>query len=394
MTLGTRTGMRGDLLVAAAALAPLVAAHQEALDQERRTPLPLVEAWRAAGFLRLWLPGELGGAEVEPTTVLEVVEVVAALDGAVAWNLLIGISGALFAGYLPELVAHAIWGADPDIVTAGSFMPSGRATLAAGGVRVSGRWGFVSGVQHADWVAGNCLVFDGERPRMGVDGAPELRLMFFPATAGTVLDTWQAGGMRGTGSHDFAVADAFVPEGFWFDVFNGRGRIGRPLYRLPFVTWFGAGLAALTLGIARHAIDALVTLAATKVPTGQQTSLRERPLAQIQVAQAEAQVLAARAFLHQAGGAVWQRLVVGDEPSEDDLAHLQLANVHATESAVRAVELMYQAAGTSAIPSRSVLDRCLRDVHVAAQHIAVSTQHYQSIGQTLLAQSGVPPSVA
>lgn len=383
---------RGEFLAAATALGPLVAAHREALEQERRTPLPLVEAWRSAGFLRLWLPEELGGAEVEPATVLGVVEAVAALDGAIAWNLLIGISGALFAGYLPEPAAHTIWGPDPDISTAGSFMPTGRAVPVDGGYRVAGRWSFVSGVQHADWVAGNCLVFDGERPRMGADGAPEMRLMFLPAAAGTVLDTWQTGGMRGTGSHDFAVADAFVPDGFWFDVFNGRGRIDRPLYRLPFVTWFSPGVAALTLGIARHAIDALVALAATKVPTGQQTSLRERPLAQIQVAQAEALVRSARAFLLQAAGEAWDRLVAGSEPSAVELAQLRLANVHAAESAVRAVELMYQAAGTSAIPSSSALDRCLRDVHVAAQHIAVSTQHYQTIGQTLLGRSGAPPA--
>jgi len=383
-------GERLELFAAAAALGPIVAAHRDALDQERRTPLPLVEAWRAAGFVRLWLPVELGGTEADPETVLGVVEAVAALDGAVAWNLLISISGALFAGYLPEATAHTIWGANPDCISAGSFMPTGRAVPVDDGYRVAGRWSFVSGVQHADWVAGNCLVFDGTQPRMGSDGAPEMRLMFLPAAVGTVLDTWQTGGLRGTGSHDLAIADAFVPEGFWFDVFTGRGRIPRPLYRLPFVTWFGPALAMLTLGIARHAIETLVDLAASKVPTGQQTSLRERPLAQIQVAQAEALVGAARAFLLQTAGEAWDRLVAGGEPTAGELARLRLANVHAAESAVRAVEVMYQAAGTSAIPSSSALDRCLRDVHVAAQHIAVSTQHYQVIGQTFLNRSGAP----
>ena len=379
---------RGQLLAAGAALAPVVATHREALDEERRMPLPLVEALRAAGFFRLWLPAELGGAEADPEMGLALVETVAALDGAVGWNLLISMCGGLFAGYLPEQAARAIWSTGPDVFIAGSVMPTGRAALVAEGYRVSGRWSFVSGVQHAEWLCGNCIVFDGERPRLGANGQPDMRLLFFPATQAQVIDTWHTGGLRGTGSHDIAVDGIIVPEDYWFDVFNGRGRIKRPLYRLIFFIWFASGIAILTLGLARQAIDALTELAARKVPTGSGATLKERPLAQIQVAQAEALVLSARAFLLQAVRGVWASLVAGGEPTERELARLSLANVHAAESAVQAVELMYKAAGGSAVYSRSALDRCMRDVHVAAQHIGVSAQHYQSIGQTLLGTMG------
>ena len=379
---------RADLLAAAAALAPLVAAHREALDEERGTPLPLVEALRAAGFFRLWLPAELGGAEVDPETGLALIETVAALDGAVAWNLLIAMCGGLFAAYLPEQAARTIWNSGPDIFTAGSVMPTGRAVLVDDGYQVSGRWSFVSGVQHAEWLCGNCIVFEGERPRLGTDGQPDMRLLFFPATQAQVIDTWQTGGLRGTGSHDIAVDGIVVPEDYWFDVFNGRGRIKRPLYRLTFFTWFASGVAILTLGIARQAIDALTELAAGKVPTGSRTPLKERPLAQIQVAQAEAGVLSARAFLLQAVRDTWASLEAGGEPTELERTRLSLANVYTAESAVQAVELMYKAAGGSAVYSSSALDRCMRDVHVAAQHIGVSAQHYQSIGQALLGRAG------
>lgn len=382
------TMVREDLGGAAAALAPLVAAHRDEAERERRTPAPVVDGWRAAGLLRLWLPGEYGGEERDPEEVLALIEAVAALDGSVGWNLLVAISAGMFAAYLPDAAARAIWGPDPDIILAGSFAPTGRAVPEAGGARVSGRWSFGSGVQQAAWLCGNCLVFDGDRPRMGADGTPEMRLLFFPAAAAQVLDTWHTGGLRGTGSHDFAVEGVLIPEGYHFDIFNGRGRLDRPLYRLPFVTWFSPGVAALTLGIARRAIDTLVELARGKVPMGARAPLKERPLVQIQVAQAEGLVLSARAFLVEAVRAAWASLVAGGEPTAGERARLSLANVHAGESAVRAVELMYQAAGSSAIYSDSPLDRCLRDVHVAVQHIAVSTQHYQTIGQQLLDPSG------
>src|SRR6266542_2336474 len=103
---GTTTVMdRNGLHAAVAALAPLVAAHRDELERERRTPSPLVAAWREAGLLRLWLPAEYGGLERDPETVLSLVEAVAALDGSVAWNLLIAIGGGMFAAYLPDAAA-------------------------------------------------------------------------------------------------------------------------------------------------------------------------------------------------------------------------------------------------------------------------------------------------
>jgi alkylation response protein AidB-like acyl-CoA dehydrogenase len=361
-----------------------VAAHRDGIEQDRCIPSPLVDAWREAGLLRLWLPAEYGGLERDQETVLDLVEAVAALDGAVAWNLLIAISGGKFAAYLPDAAARAIWGPDPDVILAGSFTPTGRAVPEPGGYRLSGRWPFGSGLRHAAWLCGNSVVFDVEGPRLGAGGRPDVQLMFFPAPAARALDTWHTGGMRGTGSHDFVAEGVAVPEGYGFDIFNGRGRINRPLYRLPFPTWFGSGVAALALGIARHAITTLVELAARKVPVASQAPLRDRPLAQIQVAQAEAVVLSARSFLREAVREAWASLVAGGDPTPTELTRLRLAGVHAGEAAVRAVELMFQAAGSSAVYSSSPLDRCLRDVHVAVQHISVSTQHYQDIGRGLL----------
>ena len=220
---------RERLSQATAQFAPLMAAHADELERERRMPTELVAAWRDAGITSLWLPAELDGAETAPEDVFELVESIAALDGAVGWNLLIAISSGLFGAYLPEPAARTIWSTERAATfVSGSFAPMGRAVVVDGGYRVSGRWPFASGIQYADWVCANCVVIDGERPRTHADGTPRMSLMFLPIAGATVLDTWHTGGMRGTGSHHFTAQDVFVPGGFEFDVLNDRGRVGRP----------------------------------------------------------------------------------------------------------------------------------------------------------------------
>src|SRR5947209_14656417 len=92
-------------------------------------------------------------------------------------------------GYLPETAARAIWGANPDVIIASSFGPGGRAVVVDGGYRVSGRWGFASGIHQADWLCGGCVVFEGDRPRVSAGGDPGRLLLFFPATDVEILDT-------------------------------------------------------------------------------------------------------------------------------------------------------------------------------------------------------------
>jgi indole-3-acetate monooxygenase len=368
---------------AVADMASLVVAYRDDIERARQIPRPIVDSWRQGGWMRLWLPADIGGAEADPGTVLDLVEAVSALDGAVGWNLFIAVSGGAFAAYLPEQGAHAIWGNCPDVLMAGTGKASGRAQAVADGYRVSGRWSFASGVQNADWLCANCLVDDGTNLIQGADGAPEQRLVFVPADRATIVDTWDTGGLRGTGSHDFVLRDVFVPNGFSFDWFRDRARIAHPLYQIPLLDLFGAGLAGVALGIARHAIDALVEMAASKVPTGSRSLLKERPLAQIQVAQADALVLSAHAFLAQTLRDAMTHLAAGDDAGKLTLSRLRLAIVHAAESATEAVTLMYRAAGGSAVYSHSPLDRCMRDVLAATQHVKVGSHNYQPIGQVL-----------
>jgi len=190
-------------------LADLIREWRDVGERERQLPQPLFEAMRDGGLFRLMLPRQYGGEEAPATTVFPVIEEIARQDGAAGWNLMIGVGVSRLSEGMPESGALQTFGADPDTPLAGSFAQVGKATVVEGGYRLSGRWAFASGCQHAQWlVAGGTVLSVAPT----ADGRPpERRFFVLPAAECEILDTWTTAGLRGTGSHDFQVADAFVP---------------------------------------------------------------------------------------------------------------------------------------------------------------------------------------
>jgi alkylation response protein AidB-like acyl-CoA dehydrogenase len=209
---------------------------------------------------------------------------------------------------------------------------------------------------------------ESNEPRLQPDGTPVLRSVVFPTSKVQIIDTWTSTGLRGSGSHDYAVCDLFVPEQHTFWLLTDAPLQSGPLF--AFRGLFLSAAAALALGIARGAIDALVELAATKEPSGSKMLLRERASVQTTVARAEAIVESARAFAWQATAAVWQATQAGLGVSTRQRALFRLAITNAVSSAVEAVDLMYSAGGGSSVLASSPLDRQFRDIHTLAQHAA------------------------
>jgi alkylation response protein AidB-like acyl-CoA dehydrogenase len=208
--------------------------------------------------------------------------------------------------------------------------------------------------------------------------------MWVPREAVTIIDTWAVMGMRGTGSQDFTVSDAFVPERFSVLSEAAPAETG-PLYnrRAWFVTLW-TPTAANALGIARGAIDALAELARTEASTLSTQLLRDRPAVQARMGEAEAIVRSARAYVLEAVARVWGTVSAGDEPTDHDIAQGRLAITHAMHSAVRAVDIVFHAAGTNAIYTRLPLEQAFRDVHVAVQHGAALPTYFESAGKVLM----------
>ena len=373
----------GSLLAAARALAPRIREGAPAAERDRRLSPALVEAMAEAGLFRMLVPAALGGGELDVPSALRVIEAVAHADGAAGWCLMIGAQSGIVGGFISEEAARPIYG-DPRVITGGVLAPSGRAVPVAGGYRVSGRWAFTSGVEHSAWRMGACLVLVDGVPRMVREGLPEVRVVLFPAEESRVLDTWDVSGLRATGSHDMTVEEIFVPEARTFLLVGAAPSHPGSLYRFPLFGLLALGIGAVAVGIARAAIDALVELAVTKVPTGSMRPLRQRVIAQIHVAQAEGALRAGRALLYETAHEVWTSIAAGEGATTAQRSLIRLAATTATHHAVQAVDLMYDAGGGSSIYAQSPLQRCFRDIHTLTQHIMVLPATLETAGRLFM----------
>jgi indole-3-acetate monooxygenase len=306
------------------------------------------------------------------------------VDGSVGWCAMIATSISMSVGRLPAEVGRELAGSPADYRGAGSARPGGRAWEAPGGYRVKGRWNFASGIQNARWLYCTCIMMDGDTPVLTVAGTPVLRAVWVPRESVTIVDTWQVMGMRGTGSQDFTVDDVFVPARRSCLSDAAPVETG-PLYnRRAWYVHLWTPSAGNALGIARGAIDNLAEIAASEASTMSANLLRDRPMVQARIGEAEAIVNAARAYVFDAVGRLWGALCAGQTPSDQMIAQGRLALVHAMHEAVRAVDKVFHAAGTNAIYTRLPLERAFRDVHVAVQHAAGLPSYFESAGKALL----------
>lgn len=372
-----RTAPTG-IVAAAQALAPSVADAADEIEATGRLPCELVERFTEAGLYHLYLPAASGGPEADPLDAMLAIEILARADGSAAWCAHVSSANSW---QTATLAADALAAMD-DIHGAGggarrfsgSARPLGQAVRVDGGYRVTGRWDFASNCLHAQWYCGSCIADDGGRRRV--------RPMFMPITDGTIHDTWQVAGLRGTGSNDFAVSDVFVPDERVSSGRNLRARPGR-LYvpRLSMVVnW--ALTAGVALGIARGALDAFGELAVLGTSGTVDTPLRDRVQVQAAVGRAEAMLAAARLSCFQSIGDAWR--ATGDDELDRAVPAARLAIVYAIQSAVDVVELVFRAGGTRAIFNRNGLERRFRDVQVAVQHVAGSSSHFEAAGRIAL----------
>jgi alkylation response protein AidB-like acyl-CoA dehydrogenase len=295
---------------------------------------------------------------------------------------MIASTSGVLAAYLPPDLAKLVYGS-PDAISGGVFAPRGVARRVAGGFRVTGRWAFASGCAHCSWLMGGCFV-EGETGRETLaGGVPDIRLLLFPREEAKIVDTWDVVGLAGTGSHDIEVRDLFVPEGRDVSLLADRPREAGPLYSFPVFGLLGVGVAAVGLGVARRAIEELSALACAKTPALGRRRLAERALTQARVAEADAELGAARAGLVAAIDAAWSRAEAGEIPLRERAA-LRAAATFAARAGARVAASMYDLGGGSSIYRASALQRCLRDSQVVKQHAMVGEGVYELAGRVLL----------
>ena len=368
--------VEGLLVEAAHGLRAAIEAHADDGERLRRLPMPTVKALVDADLMRMCVPAIYGGPEADPMTMVAAIEAVSAADGAAGWCSMIASTTSSMAAFLPEVTAREIYG-DRTSITGGVFAPNGNgvATRRNGvdGFEVTGRWAWGSGTQHCGWVLGGASCDDGT-----------FRLCWAPQADVTFHDTWYTSGMRGSGSLDYSFDAAFVPAERTIQPGVTRPVVDTPLARFPNFALLAASVSAVGLGIARRALDELIDLAQGKTPQYSSRTLARSGFTQIEVARADAQLRAARAFLLEQLADTWQTVLRGNEASIDARIGIRSAAVHAATTAAAVADTAFTLAGGTAVYDTSRLGRALRDAHVVTQHIQTAPKLNETIGKLLL----------
>ena len=375
-----------DIVGAARSLRPLVRAHADDAERARRLSDAVRSAMAQAGLFRMGAPAVYGGFETAPQDMIAAIEAISEADGATGWTLMIGVEtvGIALAAMDPA-AARELLGGRPEVSFAGSVNALGRARRCDGGYRVDGRWQWASGCDGADFFWGGCtLLGDDGEPQRTRRGHPMTIQAIIPRADYRVIETWQAPGLCGSGSHDVEVDDVFVPDAMTTDIHGVGMRVDAPLYRMPAYSRLAFNKVGVGTGIARAALDAFRELATHKTPFTTSALLCERPQAQLAIASAEARLRSARAFVFEAVDALWDAACAGRPSTDEERAMVRLASSHCCAEAVRAVDIVCEAAGISASQPSCPLERAARDVRVVPQHVMVAPSAVLTAGRVLL----------
>ena len=342
-------------------------------ERDRRLPDRLVEELRDSGLMLAGAPEEAGGLELSPGEALRCAEEVARGDASAGWCVAIADTSSLLAAYLPGSSRAELFG-DPRRIAAGVWAPRGKGRPADGGIVVSGRWPYCSGIGHAEVFFAGCIVDGRQAPNVVAFSVEDLE----------ILDTWYTLGLRGTGSHDTVAEEVFVPADRVVSLFDGPA-VDRRLYRFPAIGYFALSIGAAALGNARGALDEFTELATRKVGQGSSRTLAQRSATHAAIAGAEASLRAARTLYYEAIEDAWAAAAEGPVAVEHRTG-LRLAATHAVRTAAEVVRTAFDLAGGPAIHDDSPLQRRFRDAHTATAHFQVNAASRELQGRVLLGQ--------
>ena len=360
-------------------------------EQLRRLPDETFKDFQEAGLFRCLQPKRFGGYELDPVTFYQAIMEVGAVCGSSAW--ILGILGvhnwhlALF----PPRAQEDVWGEDTSIQLSTSLAPTGTVERVDGGFRLRGRWSFSSGCDFCHWA-----VLGGMVPPVNAGEPPDARTFLVPRQDYAIDDNWYVMGLCGTGSKDLVVGDAFVPEyrtHSYRDAFYlmnpGAVVNDAPLYRLPFGLVFPAGLASPAIGVALGALEAFREQAKTRVSPRDRTRVAEDPLIQFRLAEAAAEVDAARDRLLGNFAEMMRLVCAGKEIPLTQRARYRWDAAKATDWSVRAIDRLFEASGGGGIFLTNPIQRAWRDVHAMRAHAGNNPERAAAVfGRS---EFGLPP---
>lgn len=367
-----------DVLAAAQSIAATVAAAGTQIERERAIPSPIVEQLIDHGMFKLLLPAELGGSDLDLHDFRAVVAAFGLADASVAWCINQNNIFATNCVRVDAATRRQIWGDPRSVVTNGPPSADTRAERGADGYVLTGSWNFSSGIAHANWVAALSPAFEP-----GADKPFAMLHFLIPKSQVDIVDNWNVGGLRGTGSMGFAARELRIPAERTFDL-NAAPIAPSRYTTISTTPLFATGFATVALATARSALRAAIETATKKKPQGSQRELRHEPTTQRAVAQAHAIIEAASAYLDAAVARLWDASADLNPLRPDERIEARLAGTHAIREAIRATDIAYELCGSSAIFAEHPVQRKFQDVHAIGQQIQGRLAHYDTVGQHLL----------
>ena len=370
------------VLAAVQPLLPELAARAGEMEVVRRLPADLAQKLAQAGVFRMVTPAQFGGLQYSPRQICDAVAALAEANASAGWCAMIGATTSMNAAYMDPDMAAEIY-ADPDTITGGVFAPMGKAVREGDHYRVSGRWQWGSGSANCSWLCGGCTIWENGEMKRLPSGAPDARMMVFPASEATLHDTWHVMGLKGTGSGDIEVKDILVPVGRSVSLVSDTPLETGALFKFPAFGLLALGVSAVALGNARGALDAFKVLATQKKSQGSAKTLAERQVMQAAFAKSESAWRAARAYLFDEIDKVW---AIAEAPGPIPMqarADLRLACTHMTRTGADICRALYDLGGGAALFESSDLQRRFRDAHAITQHIVTAPATYELTGRIL-----------
>ena len=366
----------------------LAISSRENTENDRKIAPDVVKKLAEQSLFRLGLPASLGGWDGNPVETLKVYETLASAEASVAWIVWNNHLACTFGRFLDESSRYEIY-SNPSHVYANSARPEGVAHTVDGGYLVSGQWTLVSGSELADWFVLRCLVVSGGSPTTLGPGA-NLKLFFIPKKDVEVIDTWHVGGLKGTGSHDILIKEAFVKPEYAVD-FDTPVTIDSAYSRLPIGCMNAAGCAAMSLGVLKAAMDDLIDMCLERVTPGKNPDLRDRTTVQDTIAKSKTLLASRRMQLHQSVETLWEAAQQKHTFTDVQLADVWAASCEAARESRAMVSEIYAVAGTASLYKKHRIERAHRDIHAILQH-GIIQPHWMS--QAGMAYVGLTPNAA
>nr|WP_312973019.1 indole-3-acetate monooxygenase [Pseudomonas sp.] len=341
----------------------------------------VIESFKAVGVYRALVPRRFGGDERSPGEFCAMIEEIAKADGSAGWVASFGMSPVYLAS-LPVETIEQVYAGGPDVVFAGGIFPPQPADPVPGGFKVNGRWKYSSGCMGAS------LVGVGIAPKNG-DKLDLPRFAVMPQSQVRIDRTWDTVGLLGTGSHDLVVEDVVVPEA-WTFVRGGPANLDEPFFRYPSLSFATQVLSVVGLGVARAALDELRDMASGRISVTGAPAVADRPLAQVEIAKAEAALRAARCFFYEAIDDVWQLVLAGEPLPAEKVNLLRLSSTHAVRVAAEVARSAQMLSGMTGVYNSSPLARFVNDAQVVTQHAFMGDITYQNAGAIFFGKQPLP----